>query len=230
MSQTSNELKLPKGQASDGHSSDGTVARDHLSGEHSADELSVGNGESQRSTEKTVEPNPDAAGMVIVYTGSGKGKTTAALGLAWRALGQGLKVAVVQYVKGKWRTGERVFAESVPALDFHVMGLGFTWESDDISKDKAAAIKAWNESKDLILGGKHDVVILDEITYVINYGFIDLHDVVTTLKVRPAHVTVVVTGRNAPPDIQELADLVTDMTVVKHPYKSGRKALRGIDY
>ncbi len=230
MSQKSSELKLPKGQASDGHRSDGTASRDHLSGEHGTDDQSTLNGETQRSTEKTVEPNPEAAGMVIVYTGSGKGKTTAALGLAWRAMGQGLKVAVVQYVKGKWRTGERVFAETVPALDFHVMGLGFTWESDDISKDKAAAIKAWNESKDLILGGKHDVVILDEITYVINYGFIDLHDVVTTLRVRPAHVTVVVTGRNAPPDIQELADLVTDMTVVKHPYKSGRKALRGIDY
>jgi cob(I)alamin adenosyltransferase len=178
----------------------------------------------------TSEKTQDQKGMVIVYTGHGKGKTTAALGLAWRAMGQGLKVAIMQYIKGKWRTGERLFAETLPGLEFRVMGLGFTWESDDISKDKAAAVAAWKDSKDFIQAGVHDVIILDEITYVINFGFIELEDVLTTLKARPPHVSVVITGRNAPQEIQDLADLVTEMAVVKHPYTAGRKALRGIDF
>lgn len=184
------------------------------------------------SESRSAEPTspPAAEGMVIVYTGHGKGKTTAALGLVWRAMGQGLKVAVMQFIKGKWRTGERVFAESLPGLDFKVMGLGFTWESDDLSRDKAAAVAAWKESQELILGGAHDVVVLDEITYVINFGFIELDDVLTTLRNRPAHVSVVLTGRNAPQAVQDLADLVTEMAVLKHPYKAGRKALRGIDF
>jgi cob(I)alamin adenosyltransferase len=172
----------------------------------------------------------EGEGIVAVYTGNGKGKTTAALGLAWRALGRDLPVAVVQFIKGKWQTGERRFAERLPALTFRVMGRGFTWESDDLSRDRAAAAAAWAESKALILEGKHAVVILDELTYVLNYGFVATADVIATLGARPRHVTVCITGRSAPDELCAIADLVTEMKSVKHPFDKGRKALIGVDY
>jgi cob(I)alamin adenosyltransferase len=178
----------------------------------------------------TPEIEPLSGGMIIVYTGHGKGKTTAALGLIFRALGRGLEVAVVQYIKGKWMTGERLFAASLPGLSFHVMGLGFTWDSDDISRDKKAAIAAWELSRDLIMAGKHDLIVLDEITYVINYGFVPVEAVVDVLKQKPSHVNVVITGRSAPAELVDLAELVTEMAVVKHPYKAGRRAVKGIDF
>jgi cob(I)alamin adenosyltransferase len=165
-----------------------------------------------------------------VYTGQGKGKTTAALGLAFRALGRNLRVAVVQFIKGKWKTGERLFAETIPNLTFLVMGRGFTWESDDISRDRAAAEAAWREAAALIAAGEHPIVILDELTYVLNYGFVPVADVLGVLRERPAHVHVVITGRNAPEPLLELADLVTDMRNVKHPFDHGRKAQIGVDY
>lgn len=169
-------------------------------------------------------------GLLLVYTGQGKGKTTAALGLVFRALGRKLAVAVVQFIKGKWKTGERLFAETIPGLTFLVMGQGFTWESDDLSRDRRAAEQAWLRSKELIGRGEHAVVVLDEITYAINYGFIELDDVLAALRERPAHVHVVVTGRNAPEGLSELADLVTEMKSVKHPFERGMKAQLGIDY
>jgi cob(I)alamin adenosyltransferase len=176
----------------------------------------------------------DSAGQLIVYTGNGKGKTTAALGLAWRALGRDLAVAVVQFVKGKWKTGERLFAERLaerdPRLSFAVMGRGFTWESDDLSRDRAAAEAAWAESRRLIAGGAHAVVILDELTYVINYGFVPLDDVLAVFADRPRHVTVAVTGRNAPDALVAAADVVTELRAVKHPFERGQKAVPGLDY
>lgn len=172
----------------------------------------------------------DGEGIVAVYTGNGKGKTTAALGLAWRALGRELPVAVVQFIKGKWKTGERMFAEKLPSLTFRVMGRGFTWESDDLSRDRAAAEAAWAESKALILDGKHAVVILDELTYVINYGFVPLADVIETLRARPKQVSVCITGRSAPDELCAFADLVTEMKSIKHPFETGKKALVGVDY
>jgi cob(I)alamin adenosyltransferase len=176
----------------------------------------------------------DVEGQVIVYTGNGKGKTTAALGLAWRALGRDLAVAVVQFVKGKWKTGERVFAERFiegnPRLSFAVMGRGFTWESDDLSRDRAAAEAAWAESRRLIAAGEHAVVILDELTYVIHYGFVPLDEVLAVLRDRPRHVTVAITGRNAPELLAEAADVVTEMRAVKHPFAAGKKAVPGLDY
>jgi cob(I)alamin adenosyltransferase len=169
-------------------------------------------------------------GQLIVYTGNGKGKTTAALGLAWRALGRDLPVAVVQFIKGKWKTGERLFAERLPQLTFRVMGRGFTWESDDLSRDRAAAEAAWEESRALIAGGQHAVVILDELTYVLNYGFVPLAAVLETMAARPPHVTVAITGRNAPEELVAAADLVTEMRSVKHPFDQGKKAVPGLDY
>jgi cob(I)alamin adenosyltransferase len=176
----------------------------------------------------------DVEGQLIVYTGNGKGKTTAALGLAWRALGRELPVAVVQFVEGKWKTGERLFAERLatlaPGFVFAVMGRGFTWESDDLSRDRAAAEAAWAESARLIAAGAHAVVILDELTYVINYGFVPLDSVLTSIRSRPRHVTVVVTGRSAPEPLLEVADVVTEMRAVKHPFERGKKAVVGLDY
>jgi cob(I)alamin adenosyltransferase len=171
-----------------------------------------------------------AKGLLLVYTGQGKGKTTAALGLVFRALGRGFRVAVVQFIKGKWKTGERLFAESLPQLTFLVMGRGFTWESDDLSRDRAAAESAWREAAALIGSGEHQVVILDELTYVLNYGFVLAAEVVAALRARPPHVHVVITGRNAPDALLEIADLVTEMRSLKHPFESGRKAELGIDF
>jgi cob(I)alamin adenosyltransferase len=169
-------------------------------------------------------------GWLLVYTGNGKGKTTAALGLVLRALGRGLRVAVVQFIKGKWKTGERVFAEKVPELTFLVMGEGFTWDSDDLSRDRRAAERAWAKAAELVAAGEHEVVVLDEITYAIHYGFISLASVVDALRSRPSHVNVVVTGRNAPQELCDLADLVTEMKAVKHPFERGEKARAGIDF
>lgn len=172
----------------------------------------------------------DTRGLVVVYTGNGKGKTTAALGVAFRALGRDLKVGVVQFIKGKWKTGERAFAERLPQLDFHVMGLGFTWESDDLSRDKRAAEQAWQVSRKLILDGAHAIVVLDELTYVLNYGFVSVDEVLEVLRARPPHVHVIVTGRNAPEALVAAADLVTEMQSVKHPFASGVRAQPGLDF
>jgi cob(I)alamin adenosyltransferase len=169
-------------------------------------------------------------GLVVVYTGHGKGKTTAALGMVFRALGRAMKVTVVQFIKGKWKTGERLFAEKLPELEFHVMGLGFTWESDDLSRDKAAARAAWETARAAIASGERDLVVLDEITYTFHYGFLELDEVLEALRARPPHVHVVLTGRNAPPALVELADLVTEMTPVKHPFEAGIKAQIGVDF
>ena len=169
-------------------------------------------------------------GIVIVYTGPGKGKTTAAFGMAFRALGRDMRVSIVQFIKGKWPTGERTYAETLPGIDMFVMGKGFTWESDDISQDKRAAQLAWEKSKELILGGEHPIVILDEITYAMNYGFIEEDDVAAILQDKPPQTTVVLTGRNAPEQILDIADLVSNIEAVKHPYQKGRAALIGVDY
>jgi cob(I)alamin adenosyltransferase len=169
-------------------------------------------------------------GLLVVYTGHGKGKTTAALGMVFRALGRGFRVTVVQFIKGKWKTGERIFAETLPALEFHVMGLGFTWESDDLAKDKAAARAAWDKAREAILSGTRDLVVLDELTYTVHYDFLPLTEILDVLRTRPAHVHVVVTGRNAPEELVAMADLVTEMAVVKHPHTAGIKAQIGVDY
>ena len=169
-------------------------------------------------------------GLVVIYTGDGKGKTTAALGAVFRALGRGLKPAVVQYIKGKWKTGERMFAETMPGLVFHTMGLGFTWESDDISRDQAAARAAWEESKKFLASGEYGLVVFDEITYAINYGFIPLEEVMAALTTRPTHVHVILTGRSAPEPLVAMADLVTEMRVIKHPFAKGIPAQIGLDF
>ncbi|EQA44733.1 cob(I)yrinic acid a,c-diamide adenosyltransferase [Leptospira broomii serovar Hurstbridge str. 5399] len=169
-------------------------------------------------------------GLMIVNTGEGKGKTTAALGMIFRALGRGMRCGIVQFIKGKWETGERKFAKTIPELDFYVMGLGFTWDSEDLDKDKKAALAAWELSKKMILGGDHALVVLDEITYAFHFGWIDVKEASDVFKTRPSHVHIVLTGRNCPELLLEQADLVSKIEAVKHPFQIGIKAQAGIDF
>jgi len=171
-----------------------------------------------------------SGGILIVYTGDGKGKTTAALGLVFRALGRKLPVAVVQFVKGDWKTGERLFAAGIPGLDFETLGEGFTWEGNDPEKHARAAREAWARARELLAAGRHRVVVLDELTHVLAENYVSCDDVLAGLATRSPNMTVVVTGRHAPVPLLEAADLVTEMRAVKHPFSLGVKAIRGIDY
>ena len=170
-------------------------------------------------------------GLVIVNTGDGKGKTTAALGVALRALGYDFKVSMIQFIKGQWKPGEvRMASKLAPNFEIVPMGLGFTWLSKDLDRDKAQAQNGWKLAKEKIESGKYNIVILDELTYAINYGFINLEEVLHTLKRKPEMLHVIITGRNAPKELVEMADLVTEMKLVKHPYEMGVVAQHGIDF
>lgn len=175
---------------------------------------------------KTIEK-----GLLIVHTGKGKGKSTAAFGLAARAVGNGLKVGVVQFVKGVWKTGEReVFARFPELVEIRAMGEGFTWETQDRARDIAAAEAAWEMSEAMMADPSNAMVILDELNIVLRYGYLDLDRVLSALTSRREDLHVVVTGRNARPELIEVADLVTEMTLVKHPFRAGVKAQIGIEF
>src|SRR5688572_1341570 len=175
---------------------------------------------------KTIEK-----GLLIVHTGKGKGKSTAAFGLVFRALGNGMKVGIVQFVKGKWQTGERVALEKFgDRVTMHTMGEGFTWETQDRARDIAAARAAWDKAKALIADDEHRLVVLDELNIVLRYDYLDLAEVLAALAARPPMKHVVVTGRNAREELIEAADLVTEMEQVKHPFRSGVKAQVGIEF
>jgi cob(I)alamin adenosyltransferase len=172
--------------------------------------------------------NP-AHGLVLVNTGNGKGKSTAALGVALRAVGQGLTVSMVQFIKGKWKTGE-MEAARILGFELMPMGKGFTWESKNLEEDKTLMHSAWHTASQKILSGRYDLIILDEINYVLGYGYVSAEDVIRVLQARPKHVHVLLTGRNAPEEIISIADCVTEMRDIKHPYRNGIPAQRGIDY
>jgi cob(I)alamin adenosyltransferase len=170
-------------------------------------------------------------GLLIVHTGKGKGKSTAAFGLVFRALGNGMKVAIVQFVKGKWQTGERVALEKFgDQVTINTMGEGFTWETQDRARDVAAARTAWEKAKTLISDGEHQLVVLDELNIVLRYDYLDTAEIVAELKARPPGKHVVVTGRNAKDELIEAADLVTEMEQIKHPFRAGVKAQKGIEF
>jgi cob(I)alamin adenosyltransferase len=169
-------------------------------------------------------------GILIVYTGDGKGKTTAALGLVFRALGRKLPVAVLQFVKGDWKTGERVMAAGLAGLEFETLGKGFTWQGGDPEQHVKAARDAWARAVQLLSEARHRVVVLDELTHVIVEGFVTCEEVLAALAARPPGTTVVVTGRSAPAALIEAADLVTEMRAVKHPFDRGLPAISGIDF
>ena len=180
---------------------------------------------------KTIEK-----GLLMVHTGKGKGKSTAAFGLAMRAIGNGFRIGIVQFVKGAWQTGERPVLEMFPdQVEIRAMGEGFTWNTQDRARDIAAAQAAWAEAKRMIEAARKeppdfDLLVFDELNIVLRYDYLDLHDVIETLKNRPPKLHIVVTGRNAKPELIEAADLVTEMMEVKHPFQAGVKAQKGIEF
>lgn len=170
-------------------------------------------------------------GLLIVHTGKGKGKTSAALGMVVRAIGHGMKVGVVQFVKGAMTTGEKAVFDAFPDnVEFKPMGEGFTWNTQDRSRDIATTRTAWNEVKRMIADPSYDMVLADELNIVLRYDYLPLDEVLEALAAKPEMQHVIVTGRNAPDALIEAADLVTDMTMVKHPFRSGVKAQAGIEF
>jgi cob(I)alamin adenosyltransferase len=175
---------------------------------------------------KTIEK-----GLVIVHTGKGKGKSTAAFGMVFRAIGNGMRVGVVQFVKGRWGTGERKVLEAFPdQVELATMGEGFTWETQDRERDIAAARAAWEKGKAMIADPKLDMVLLDELNIVLRYDYLPVEEIVETLGSKPEMKHVIITGRNARDELLEIADLVTEMEMVKHPFRSGVKAQKGIEF
>jgi cob(I)alamin adenosyltransferase len=170
-------------------------------------------------------------GLLIVHTGKGKGKSTAALGMVMRAIGHGFKVGIVQFVKGKWETGERVVLERFAnQVTINTMGEGFTWETQSRERDIAAARAAWNQAVTLIRDPAIKMVLLDELNIVLRYDYLPLEEVLTVLRDKPEDKHVIVTGRNAKDELLEIADLVTEMTMVKHPFREGVKAQAGVEF
>jgi cob(I)alamin adenosyltransferase len=182
----------------------------------------------------TDDPRPKelarAASLVLVNTGPGKGKTSAAMGVVIRGVARDWPVAVVQFLKsGKWKTGEEKVCKQL-GVDWWAMGEGFTWDSADLTLDQAVAAGAWEQAKAVIQAGAHRLVVLDEVTYPLNWGWIDMDDAVATIRDRPRDVSVIVTGRKAPAEIIDIADTVSEIAEIKHAYKAGIRAKKGIDY
>ena len=175
---------------------------------------------------KTIEK-----GLIIVHTGKGKGKSTAAFGMVFRCIGHGMKAGVVQFVKGAWATGERTVLEKFPELvTIKAMGEGFTWETQDRARDIAHARAGWEEAKRMIADPEYRLVLLDELNIVLRYDYLPTEEVIEVLRNKPADKHVIVTGRNAKDELIEIADLVTEMEQIKHPFRSGVKAQVGIEF
>jgi len=180
----------------------------------------------------STEQKKNKRGLIMVNTGAGKGKTTAALGNAMRAAGNGMRVSIIQFIKGKWKSGESISASQLePPIEFIPMGEGFTWNTQNRERDCVIAHKAWEVCKQKMLSGDYDLVVMDEINYVIDYGYLDLAPILEALSEKPKMTHVILTGRNAKAELIEMADLVTEMTEVKHPFKTeGILAQKGIEF
>ena len=182
----------------------------------------------------TEDPRPDglrgADSLVVVNTGNGKGKSSSAFGMMVRAVGRGWNVAVVQFIKsGNWNTGEEKVGRQL-GVDWYAFGEGFTWDSDDLSNDRAHAAEGWAKAVEIMNAGEHQLVIFDELTYLPSFNWLSVTDIVDAVANRPRHVNVIITGRDAPRELIDLADTVTEMREVKHAYQQGIRAMRGIDY
>ena len=185
-------------------------------------------------TAPTDDPRPDglrrADSLVIVNTGNGKGKSSSAFGMMIRGLARDWNVAVVQFIKsGNWNVGEEKMGRKL-GVDWFSFGDGFTWDSDDLTNDKAHAAAGWAKAIELMEAGEHQLVIFDELTYLASFGWLPIADIVGPIADRPRHVNVIVTGRDAAPELIELADTVTEMMEIKHAYTQGIRAMRGIDF
>jgi cob(I)alamin adenosyltransferase len=184
-----------------------------------------------RQDEEVAAKTVDEKGLIIVHTGAGKGKSTAACGLALRMLGRGKRVGVGKFVKGAWRSAERdALAKFCDQVEWHSMGEGFTWETQDLERDIAAAERAWGKAQELMADPSFALVILDELNIALRYDYLPLDRVIAALKARRPGLHVIVTGRNAKPELIEAADLVTEMTLVKHHFAAGVKAQEGIEF
>ncbi|CAN7280619.1 corrinoid adenosyltransferase [Brucella sp. NBRC 12952] len=173
----------------------------------------------------------DEKGLVIVHTGKGKGKSSAGFGMVFRALGHGMKIGVVQFVKGSWDTGERWVLEKFPEqVTISALGEGFTWETQDRARDIAMARDAWEQAKTLILDESYDMVLCDELNIVLRYDYLPVEEIIEVLAAKPEMKHVIITGRNAKDELIEFADLVTEMEMIKHPFRSGVKAQKGIEF
>ena len=204
---------------------------------HAADDESARHREKARkhkaAHDKIMATKTGQKGLLIVHTGAGKGKTSAALGMVFRHIGHGYPVAVVQFTKSpKWDTGEaRVLARFPELVTLHVMGEGFTWETQDRERDIAAARKGWERAKELIRDDRHRMVLLDELNIVLRYDYLPIDEILAFFRdEKPADKHVVITGRNAQASLIEMADLVTEMTLVKHPFRAGVKAQKGVEF
>ena len=209
--------------------------------DQSEDEINARANEKSRkrkeARDKMLATKTKEKGLLILHTGKGKGKSTAAFGLVTRAIGNGMRVGVVQFVKGKWQTGERFVLERFPdQVEMRVSGEGFTWDTQDRARDIRAAQAGWAMAKEMIEAcratpPRFDIVLLDELNIVLRYDYLPLDEVVAFLKNKPEMLHVIVTGRNAKPELIEAADLVTEMTQIKHPFREqGVKAQKGIEF
>jgi cob(I)alamin adenosyltransferase len=170
-------------------------------------------------------------GLLMVFTGNGKGKTTAALGMALRAAGHGMRVLILQFIKGAWSYGELEALRRFEEIEIATLGSGFTWKKENLEEDARLARSGWERAAAAIQGSRYELIILDELNYVLAYGLLPLESVLATIKNRPAGLHVVVTGRDAPDELVQAADLVTEMRQIKHPYhEQGVKAQRGIEF
>lgn len=169
-------------------------------------------------------------GLLVVLTGNGKGKSSSAFGMLARSVGHGLRCGVIQFIKGKWECGEQLLFQNHELVEFHVMATGFTWDTQDREADIAAAERTWQEAERLLRDPEISVVVLDELTYMLTYGYLDKEMVLTALENRPADQHVIVTGRNASKELIEIADTVSEVGETKHPFYSGVKVQKGIDY
>lgn len=179
---------------------------------------------------KVAELQDPEKGLVLVHTGAGKGKSSSAFGVIVRALGWKQKVGVVQFIKGKWKTGERQFFDKLGEVTWHTMGEGFTWDTQDKDRDIAAAQAAFAKGREMMESGEYDLIVMDEINIAMRYDYLSVEDVIAGLDARDKRTGVILTGRDAKPELCGYADLVTEMTEVKHPFKAGIKAQRGVDY
>ena len=187
----------------------------------------------KEARDRMMATKTEEKGLVVIHTGTGKGKSSSAFGMIMRCIAHGMPCAVVQFIKGKWDTGEKTFLRERFAGEcrFFVSGEGFTWETQDRERDIAAATAAWEKAKELIRDERHHMVLLDEINIALRYGYIPLEEVIAFLETEKPEMThVVLTGRNAADELIEIADLVTEMALVKHPFRSGIKAQIGVEF